>query len=158
MSNIPYHATAAGTAYQGTSKQSYVAELKTSTPARLAVNAVRVAFGGANTLTKPMRVELLRVATSSISGGTASAGTLSKRNVADAISISGVTCQTYTTSTQPTVTSPTVLEAGYCKPDGGSFAFTAGYYVDKDYSLLVRVTDTNNSADIACDTNFTIDI
>jgi hypothetical protein len=123
---------------------------------RLAVNSIKVSAGSVNTFTLPLKVELFRIATASISGGTPASGTVSKRNVNDAGLITGVTCQTITGS--PTLTSPTLLDTVFIKPDGGSAVFGAGYFVEKDWSLYVRVTDTNNVSAIPTAVSFTLDV
>lgn len=154
MSNIPCHAVCTASATQNTT--TVTGMLQYSGTHRVAVNSIKVSAGSANSYTLPLKAELYRVATASISGGSASAGTVSKRNANDAGLITGVSCQSLTGT--PTITSPTLLETAYFKPDGGSVTFTSGYYVEKDWSLYVRVTDTNNVASIPTATVFTIDV
>lgn len=154
MSNIPCHAVCTVSATKNTT--TITGMLQYSGTHRLAVNAIKVSAGSVNTYTLPLKAELYRVATASISGGSTSAGTVSKRNANDAGLITGVSCQSITGS--PTITSPTLLDTAYFKPDGGSVTFNAGYYVEKDWSLYVRVTDTNNVNDIPTATVFTLDV
>lgn len=156
MSNVPLYATCSATLPQNSSV--YSGQLKNATTTnRLAVASVRVSGRGVNTLTKPIRARLYRVLTASITEGTPTAGTVARRNVLDTIAITGVSTQSLTLS-GTTVTSPELLDTGEFKPDGGSWTFTKGYYVDPAYSLLVLVDDTNNAADIAVSTTFDIDM
>lgn len=154
MSNLPCSATVANASLPQNSTV-YSGQLKNASSDRLAIGSIRISAGGVNTLTKPIHATVYRVLTASISENTPTAGTVAKRNVVDAGSISGVSVQSLAAASS--ITSPELLDGGWFKPDGGSYMFNKGYYVDPLYSIYVKVDDTNNAATIPLDTTFDFD-